>query len=205
MGYTAQVREFTMACNDSLPAHPQNMTAEGIAFIRQMVNDEMDELIDAQTVTEQADALVDAIYYICDFAIRNGVSILIAVFFCVLGMQVDLTALWGADNIVELSLFVLVVTAFAIFSKIVGAGLPALLVRFGRVSAWRIGVGMMPRGEVALIVAEIGRASGIISQDIFTVAIIMTVVTTIIGPIFLARAYPPPPERAADEPAPSLH
>ena len=43
MGYTAQVREFTMACNDDLPAHPQNMTPEGIAFIRQMVNDELDE------------------------------------------------------------------------------------------------------------------------------------------------------------------
>ena len=75
MGYTAQVREFTMACNDDLPAHPQNMTAEGIAFIRQMVNDEMDELMAAQTVTEQADALVDAIYYICDFAVRNGINL----------------------------------------------------------------------------------------------------------------------------------
>lgn len=75
MGYTTQVREFTMACNDDLPAHPQNMTAEGIAFIRQMVNDEMDELMAAQTVTEQADALVDAIYYICDFAVRNGINL----------------------------------------------------------------------------------------------------------------------------------
>ena len=75
MGYTAQVREFTMACNDDLPAHPQNMTPEGIAFIRQMVNDELDELIAAQTVTEQADALVDAIYYICDFAVRNGINL----------------------------------------------------------------------------------------------------------------------------------
>ena len=75
MGYTAQVREFTMACNDDLPAHPQNMTPEGIAFIREMVNDELDELMAAQTVTEQADALVDAIYYICDFAVRNGINL----------------------------------------------------------------------------------------------------------------------------------
>lgn len=75
MGYTTQVREFTMACNDDLPAQPQNMTPEGIAFIREMVNDEMDELMAAQTVTEQADALVDAIYYICDFAVRNGINL----------------------------------------------------------------------------------------------------------------------------------
>ncbi|MDP6041691.1 MAG: HAD family hydrolase [Candidatus Latescibacteria bacterium] len=75
MGYTTQVREFTKACNDELPAHPQSMTDEGIAFIRQMVNDELDELLEAQNVTEQADALVDAIYYICDFAVRNGINL----------------------------------------------------------------------------------------------------------------------------------
>ena len=75
MGYTAQVREFTKACSDDLPAHPQNMTEEGIAFIRQMVNDELDELVEAKNVTEQADALVDAIYYICDFAARNGINL----------------------------------------------------------------------------------------------------------------------------------
>ena len=75
MGYTAQVRQFTMACNDDLPARPQHMTQQGIAFIRQMVNDELDELGAAQTVVEQADALVDAIYYICDFAVRHGVNL----------------------------------------------------------------------------------------------------------------------------------
>ena len=75
MGYTAQMREFTMAYKDDLPTHPQHMTAEDIAFIRQMVNDEMDELMAAQTVTEQADALVDAIYYICDCAVRNGINL----------------------------------------------------------------------------------------------------------------------------------
>lgn len=75
MGYTEQVREFTKACNDELPATPQEMTTEGIAFIRKMVNDEMDELEESKNVTEQADALVDAIYYICDFAVRNGINL----------------------------------------------------------------------------------------------------------------------------------
>jgi len=75
MGYTEQVREFTKACNDDLPSTPQKMTAEGIAFIRQMVNDEMEELEESKNVTEQADALVDAIYYICDFAVRNGINL----------------------------------------------------------------------------------------------------------------------------------
>ena len=75
MGYTAQMREFTMAYKDDLPTRPQHMTTEDIAFIRQMVNDELDELMAAQTVTEQADALVDAIYYICDCAVRNGINL----------------------------------------------------------------------------------------------------------------------------------
>ena len=75
MGYTAQMREFTMAYKDDLPTRPQHMIAEDVAFIRQMVNDEMDELMAAQTVTEQADALVDAIYYICDCAVRNGINL----------------------------------------------------------------------------------------------------------------------------------
>ncbi|MYA60262.1 MAG: hypothetical protein F4X40_06860 [Chloroflexi bacterium] len=125
------------------------------------------------------------------FAIRNGGSILIPVFFCIIGMQVDLTALWQSDNLAQLVLFALAVTVIAILTKVLGAGLPVMAIGFGRPRAWRIGLGMLPRGEVALIVAEIGRASGIIDRDIFTVAIVMTVVTTIIAPIFLVRAFPP--------------
>lgn len=75
MSYTTQVQQFTRACNDELPQFPKGMTTEGIAFIRKMVNDELDELEQAETLTEQADALVDAIYYICDFAARHGVNL----------------------------------------------------------------------------------------------------------------------------------
>ena len=56
------------------------------------------------------------------FAIRNGGSILVPVFFCIIGMQVDLTALWGSDNLLQLVLFALVVTFVAIISKVFGAG-----------------------------------------------------------------------------------
>lgn len=75
MGYTSQVREFSQACDNTLPKSPRKMTSEGIAFIRQMVDDEMDELEKAETITEQADALVDAIYYICDFAVHHGINL----------------------------------------------------------------------------------------------------------------------------------
>ena len=125
------------------------------------------------------------------FAIRNGGSILVPVFFCIIGMQVDLTAIAESDNLGQLALFALAVTLIAIVTKVAGAGLPVMAVGFGKHRSWRIGLGMLPRGEVALIVAEIGRATGIIDRDIFTVAIVMTVITTVIAPIFLVKAFRP--------------
>ena len=130
------------------------------------------------------------------FAIRHIGSLLVPVFFCIIGMQVDLTAVWESDNLVQLSLFALAVTVVAIISKVAGAGLPVMAIGFGKRRAWRIGLGMLPRGEVALIVAEIGRASGIIDRDMFTVAIVMTVITTVIAPIFLVRAFGPNQKRS---------
>lgn len=75
MGYTNKVCEFTRACQDDLPQQPVLMPPDHIAFIRAMVNDEMDELEEAESITEQADALVDAIYYICDCAVRHGMNL----------------------------------------------------------------------------------------------------------------------------------
>ena len=136
------------------------------------------------------------------FAIRSSGRLFIPVFFCVIGMQVDLTAVWESDDVGTLLMFASVITLFAIFSKVVGSGVPALMVGFSRIGSWRVGLGMLPRGEVALIVAEIGRASGIIDTDVFTVVIIMTVVTTVIAPILLVKAFPKV-EQTAGGPSPS--
>lgn len=74
-GYTADVRAFTLACKEGVPDRPTQISADRVAFIREMVNDEMDELEQAGTVPDQADALVDAIYYICDFAATHGINL----------------------------------------------------------------------------------------------------------------------------------
>ena len=72
MTYTTSVKEFSDACNDGdNPAAPRLLTAEAVEFIATMVNDELDELREATDLAEQADALVDAIYYICDTAVRQ--------------------------------------------------------------------------------------------------------------------------------------
>lgn len=73
--YTEKVRQFTTACEESLPEKPQSLSEEKVAFITKMVNDELEELKDAKNITEQADALVDAIYYICDTAVRHGINL----------------------------------------------------------------------------------------------------------------------------------
>ena len=75
MGYTTDVHQFTVACKENLPGRASKIPADRIAFIRQMVNDEMDELEEAESIAEQADALVDAIYYICDFAATHGINL----------------------------------------------------------------------------------------------------------------------------------
>ncbi|MCH7641977.1 MAG: cation:proton antiporter [Chloroflexi bacterium] len=108
---------------------------------------------------------------------------IVPVFFVVIGMQVDLGAMSGAIY------FGIVLSILGIVSKIVGAGLPALAVGFNRRGAWRVALGMLPRGEVALIIAGIGLASGVIGQDVFGVAILMTIVTTLVAPIFLVPAF----------------
>ena len=121
---------------------------------------------------------------------RSVNNFLVPIFFVVIGMQVDFTAFGAGDTSLSVAIgFATVLTLFAVFSKLAGSGLPALLVGFNRRGATRVALGMLPRGEVALIIAGIGLAAGVIGQDIFGVAVVMTVVTTIIAPVLLIPAF----------------
>ncbi len=108
---------------------------------------------------------------------------LVPIFFVVMGMLVDVTVMGGV------LLFGAVITFLAILSKVVGSGLPALFAGFNRAGSWRVGIGMLPRGEVALIIAGIGLSRGLIGQDVFGVAILMTVVTTLMSPLILVPSF----------------
>ncbi|MBF8267150.1 MAG: cation:proton antiporter [Dehalococcoidia bacterium] len=108
---------------------------------------------------------------------------LVPIFFVVMGMMVDVTAMGGVV------FFGTVITALAVVSKVVGCGIPALATGFNRIGAWRIGIGMLPRGEVALIVAGIGLSRGVIETDLFGVSIMMTIATTLIAPIIMVSAF----------------
>ena len=108
--------------------------------------------------------------------------VFVPIFFVVMGMLVDFRALKGAI------IFSAVITFLAIISKVVGAGLPSLLVGFNTRGGVRIGLGMLPRGEVALIIAGVGVSAGAIGQEIYGVAVLMTLITTLIAPIFFLNA-----------------
>lgn len=123
-------------------------------------------------------------------SMRSVNNFLVPIFFVVIGMQVDFTAFGAGDtSLASAIIFAIVLTVFAVISKVFGSGIPALFVGFNRIGATRVALGMLPRGEVALIVAGIGLTSGVIGQDIFGVAIVMTVVTTVLAPVFLIPAF----------------
>jgi Kef-type K+ transport system membrane component KefB len=75
------------------------------------------------------------------------------------------------------------ITLLAILSKVIGCGLP--LYREGWKAGLRVGVGMMPRGEVALIVALVGLNSEIVTQSTYAVVVFMTALTTLLAPPLL--------------------
>jgi Kef-type K+ transport system membrane component KefB len=105
------------------------------------------------------------------------------VFFANIGLAVSV------ENISSVILPSLVITIVAIISKVLGAGLGAKLVRFSTNESLQIGIGMIPRGEVAIITANLGRNAGMINDNIFTAIIIMSIATTVITPIMLKKSY----------------
>ncbi len=113
---------------------------------------------------------------------------LVPVFFTVMGMLVDLRML-ASPRVIG---FGLVYSAVAVATKMLGCGIPALFANFNLRGALRIGAGMLPRGEVALIIAGAGLASGMLSPEVFGVVILMTLTTTLLAPPLLLALFRDP-------------
>jgi len=104
------------------------------------------------------------------------------IFFASVGLKVELDGLTG--QLVVFSLLLLVV---AILTKVVGCGLGARLCGFTNSEALQVGVGMVSRGEVALIVAQKGFNVGLIDASMFPPIVVVVIATTIITPIILRK------------------
>ncbi len=105
------------------------------------------------------------------------------IFFVSIGLKVSFA------GIGEIILPALAIIAVAVFGKLIGSGIGAKISGFSNIDALRIGFGMIPRAEVALIIANLGRSLGLINETIFTSTILMVVVTTLITPPLLKKAY----------------
>ena len=105
---------------------------------------------------------------------------LVPFFFVVMGTQVDLSV-FTKFNLVGAAL---ILTLFAILGKLIGCGLGAWGLGWKEASV--VGVGMVPRGEVGMIVASIGLGMGVISTDLYSIVIFMVIATTILTPPVLA-------------------
>jgi Kef-type K+ transport system membrane component KefB len=116
--------------------------------------------------------------------LAQGVSEFLVPFFLAgIGLQVDLSAFRQPST----ALLAVVILLAAIVSKFVGCGLGSL--GLGRTEAFRIGIGMIPRGEVGMIVAQIGLGYGILSQSSYGVVVFMSVASTVVAPPLIKIAY----------------
>ncbi len=102
--------------------------------------------------------------------------------------SVGLTATREGLNL-NVILIAVVMTVVAVVGKIVGCGFGAKLFKYKNSEAAQIGVGMVSRGEVAIITADIGLVAHIISQEVFVPTILVVLLTTIMTPILLKIVF----------------
>lgn len=114
-------------------------------------------------------------------------TFLVPIFFCSMGMMVDVTALCSKPVLIFGGIY----TALAIAAKVIGCMIPSIFCGFNLLGGLRIGAGMVPRGEVALIIAGLGLSSGFLTQEIFGIGILMTLVTTVVAPPALVGLFAP--------------
>ncbi len=114
-------------------------------------------------------------------------TFLVPVFFCAMGMMVDISALCSKPVLI----FGAIYTVLAVIAKIVGCMIPSMCCGFNLLGGLRVGAGMVPRGEVALIIAGLGLSAGHLSQEMFGVGILMTLVTTVVAPPVLVGLFVP--------------
>lgn len=116
------------------------------------------------------------------------------IFFASVGLKVSLEHLDMTTLLLTIA-----ITVVAILTKIIGCGVSARLCGYTSAESLRIGVGMVSRGEVALIVANKGIASGMLSQIFLAPVILMVIITTIVTPLMLRAVYPKKKENPEED------
>ncbi|MGH4117459.1 cation:proton antiporter [Clostridium sp.] len=106
------------------------------------------------------------------------------IFFASIGIKTHITAI--SKDVLIFTVLLLIV---AILSKIIGCGLGAKLTGFTNMDSLKIGVGMISRGEVALILAGKGAEAGLMGKVLFVPVVIVVIITTLLTPMLLKLVY----------------
>ena len=116
-------------------------------------------------------------------------------FFVLLGVEVNVHTFWNTG----LLALAAIICLLAIVGKLIGCGLGCL--HLGLKDAARVGVGMIPRGEVGLIVAGVGLSLHTISDAVYAIVLLMSIVTTLVAPPVLRMLLPRVPRTIALPPS----
>lgn len=106
------------------------------------------------------------------------------IFFASVGIEAEVNGLNSKVVMITAVMFIL-----AVMGKFVGCGIAARMLKLSRNESMQIGAGMISRGEVAIITANIGLQKGIISEEIFLPTIIVVILTTVITPVLLKMTF----------------
>ena len=123
-------------------------------------------------------------YYIEEKLDTVSYAFLSPIFFASIGLKVVLP-----NMTFTVVLFAIVLTIVAVISKIIGCGLGCKLFDYTNREALQVGIGMVSRGEVALIVANKGFSAGLINTSVLAPILIVVIATTILSPILLKMSY----------------
>ena len=122
--------------------------------------------------------------YIAEKMDTNSYMLFGPVFFASIGLKTNV------DSVsMGILIFSVAFVATGLISKIVGCGLMARICKFNRLDSLKIGIGMMTRGEVALIVSQKGLSAGLLTPVYFTSVILLIIVSSILTPILLKVLY----------------
>jgi Kef-type K+ transport system membrane component KefB len=123
-------------------------------------------------------------------------SFFVPIFLVSIGLRANIRDINAAGLV-----FLIALILVAIVSKVIGSGLGARIGGFGNLASFRVGIGMVSRGEVGLIITTIGLSAGLVTTEEYSQVVVMVLVTTLVTPLLLRWAYSLTPRKAVVTPS----
>jgi Kef-type K+ transport system membrane component KefB len=115
--------------------------------------------------------------------VHGATELLVPFFLVAIGLRVNLAG-FGSPAMIALAVMLL---CAAVAGKVGGCGLGAL--SLGMPEALRVGTGMIPRGEVTMVIAQLGLTMGIIGRDVYGVVVLVAIASALVAPPLIRAAF----------------